>query len=77
MYACKIRVWSAIGFTPVTKREGAYCDVLADIETHVATPVAARELTSKLIKIIPGAVSGHFQLDEAWPNQNTRHDFVR
>lgn len=70
-YGAEIRIWSAIGHTPITGRRGAYCDELAMECIDVAHPGEAREAAEKLKKQHPHAATAHFNVP-SYPNQNIR-----
>lgn len=74
-YHTVIIVWSNIGHTPLTNRQGAYCDELLHFETECADPAEAKALTQKLVRGIPHGYSGYYNLPE-YPNQNTRNGFT-
>jgi hypothetical protein len=67
----EIRIWSRIGHTPITKRPGAYCDELVFADFDCETPTEAKHLVQQLIRDVPGADYGHFNMPEYW-NHNTR-----
>jgi len=75
-YQTTIRIWSDIGNTPITNRDGAYCDELLNIIVQCETPEEAFDLTKKLISETNHGFSGHFAMP-SHPNQNTRNRFVR
>jgi hypothetical protein len=70
-YTATLRVWSAIGHTPITKRKGSFCDELAKTEVEVANPAEAKLYLAKLASETKHAVKGYFEIP-SYPNQNTR-----
>jgi hypothetical protein len=74
-YKTTIYVWSDVGNTPITKREGSYCDELLRLETECADPAEAKALTQKLVRGIAHGYSGYYDLPD-YPNQNTRNGFT-
>jgi hypothetical protein len=75
MYRTEIYIWSRIGCTPITKREGAYCDVLVHKHIECASPEVARREVELLIESTQYGDYGHFSMPDH-PNQNTRNSFV-
>jgi hypothetical protein len=71
-----IIIWSDIGKTPITHREGAYCDELLHCETYCETPGEAIALAQKLLHETPHGYSAYYNMPE-YPNQNTRNGFTR
>lgn len=74
-YHTVIIVWSNIGHTPLTKRQGAYCDELLHFETECENPGEARALAQKLVRGVEHGYSAYYNLPE-YPNQNTRNGFT-
>jgi len=70
----RIRIWSEIGYTPVTRRAGSYCDLLADVTVDCLNPAEAVKEGKAILAKTPFGVSGHFEMPE-WPNQNTRSNY--
>lgn len=70
-----IRIWSATGNTPVTKRAGAYCDELVKVVIDAADPAAAKAAAYALLLSTPHAAEGHFDMPGYW-NQNTNSGYV-
>lgn len=71
IYTAEIKLWSAIGDTPLTGRGGSFCDELVSVELNVLNPTDARTVVQNLIRSTPRAVKGYFNIP-SWPNQNTR-----
>ncbi len=44
-YKTVITVWSRVGFTPITKRGGSFCDRLAEKVIECMEPREARQAT--------------------------------
>jgi hypothetical protein len=74
-YATHIKLWSANGHTPITHRQGAYCDVLLDTVIQCETPAQAENEVQRLKRETEHAVYGHFYMPD-YPNQNIRSRFV-
>ena len=72
----EIKIWSAIGHTPITHRSGPYCDVLLEISREVTNPQEAREIVKELMRSTPSADTAHFDIPEFW-NQNTRTGWLK
>jgi hypothetical protein len=71
----EIWIWSEIGDTPRTGREGSYCDELAHVHLEVASLEEARRATERLILETPHAHAGHYSVPHH-PNQNLRTGWV-
>lgn len=74
-YETQIIVWSAIGNTPKTNRDGAYCDELVRMTIQCETPEQAKEITQRMVKETLYGYSGYFNMPNH-PNQNTRKGFT-
>jgi hypothetical protein len=74
-YKTEVTIWSAIGNTPITKRNGAYCDELLNFTMDCDTPASAIEFVTNIIKNTEHASSGYFNLID-YPNQNTKNRFI-
>jgi len=75
-YKTVIKVWSREGFTPLTKRPGSYCDLLAEKEIECKEPCEARQAAIDLIDITFHAATGHFYMVDH-PNQNLKSGWVK
>lgn len=71
---CILSAFSAVGHTPLTKRGGAYCDLLVSNEVTVTSREEAQGLADKLLKETPHAVEVWFNMPEYW-NQNLRSGY--
>lgn len=71
---CFIKIWSKIGHTPVTNRQGAFCDLLVDTVVECASPTEAKEIVLELKNKTKGAYSCHYNMPE-WSNQNDKSGF--
>ena len=67
----KIIIWSQIGHTPKTNRNGSFCDELVNKEFNCDNPDEARKLTLELMKTTQYAARGYFNMPHWW-NQNTK-----
>jgi hypothetical protein len=74
-YETTIFVWSNIGNTPITNRDGAYCDELLKLTIQCANPAKAKALTQRLVKETEHGYKGYFNMP-GYPNQNTRNGFT-
>jgi hypothetical protein len=74
-YTTNIRVWSKIGSTPITRRTGAFCDVLADVTITCETPAEARNAALYAIKATKHGDRAHFVMPDH-PNQNLNSGWV-
>lgn len=74
-YAVRYVLWSKIGDTPVTRREGAYCDIVLEAVGHATDPKDAKRKLAKLLRATDSAWSGFFNM-ETYPNQNARTEFL-
>lgn len=74
-YRTEIKVWSRTGNTPITKRSGAYCDLLVSAVVYCETPEQAEVETVRLIRETEYGDCGHFYMPE-FPNQNTRSKWL-
>lgn len=74
-YFTQIRLWSANGNTPITKRGGCYCDEVLLLNGVCSNPQVAKDWVQDLITTTPHAVYGHFTMPD-FPNQNIRTGFV-
>ena len=74
-YSTEIKIWSRIGYTPITHRVGSFCDVLLETNILVENPEEAKERLSKLMKATSHAASGYYYISE-YPNQNVRSYFT-
>jgi len=71
----EIHIYSDYGNTPITKRGGAYCDLLLHITIQCGNPEEARQRTIELIRDTQHARHGHFTMPE-WRNRITRSGFI-
>ncbi len=71
----EIKVWSAIGHTPLTNRGGSFCDLLVDTVIEVSDIAEARIKAKQFVRCTPEGNTGHYNLPEH-PNQNTRSGYV-
>jgi hypothetical protein len=74
-YETKIIVWSAIGNTPITGRDGSYCDELVKVTIQCETPEQAKEITQRMVRETQHGYSGYFNMPNH-PNQNIRNGFT-
>lgn len=75
MYTATIIVFSAIGDTPLTNREGPFCDKLLEENIEVANAEQARIRTEELIHDTQDGHSGHYHIHGYW-NPNTQDAFI-
>lgn len=75
-YETIIVIWSNTGHTPITGRNGGYCDELVRTTVQCESPVEAAKITREIMQKTQYAYSGYFDMPE-YPNQNTRNRFVR
>jgi hypothetical protein len=68
-YAATLHVWSRLGHTPLTKRNGPYYDVLHLSEITVKDRADALAQGEAMKAKTPHGDSGHVQIHE-YPNQN-------
>lgn len=71
----EIYIYSALGHTPKTKRQGPYYDALIHKFIDAKNPLDAKEKVLALIRKTQHATSGHFNILKFW-NQNTRSAWV-
>lgn len=71
----QIKIWSAVGNTPVTKRGSSFCDELVSETTDCTSPEDARQYILGLMKRTPHADNANFYMPE-WPNQNVRSQWL-
>jgi hypothetical protein len=74
-YKTEIRVWSQIGHTPLTKRGGAYCDLLLLTEIECDGYGDARLQAETIMRALPSGARGHAHMP-AHPNQNYRSIWI-
>lgn len=74
-YKTEITIWSKIGNTPKTGRNGAFCDVLLQTVIDCENPADAKAATKRLIAETPHGFTGHFHMQDH-PNQNTNQMFL-
>jgi hypothetical protein len=75
-YKTIITVWSRVGFTPITKRKGLFCDRLAKKVIECKGPLDARQAAIDLIKNTNHAEEGFYYMPE-YPNQNIMSCWVK
>lgn len=75
-YETEIKIWSRIGYTPITHRVGSFCDVLLETTILVENPEEAKEKLAQLMKATHHAASGYYYISE-YPNQNVRSYFTQ
>jgi len=71
-----IKVWSAIGHTPLTKRGQCFRDLLLTRELDYDSPEAAKVELVNTILNTRHAVQGSYYMPGHW-NQNTRYGEAR
>lgn len=74
-YQTIVTIWSSIGNTPLTNRNGPCCDELARVTIECETPAEALQKTKQLIRETMHGYSGHFRMI-GYPNQNTCSRFT-
>lgn len=74
-YEAELVLWSRVGHTPLTKRQGAYCDELARKKVMVAGVSEARSALMHLAGQTPYSSKGYYYIP-ALPNQNIRSAWV-
>lgn len=75
MHKCEIYVWSKIGHTPITHRQGSYYDTLYHETIAVENPEQARNIVRRLLAETPHADGAHYEIPTWW-NQNRRSDWI-
>lgn len=73
-FPCTVTLWSAYGHTPITHREGLFCDVVALETINVQDHEDAIKQAREMLKATPHAVKGHFYIREGY-NQNLASRF--
>ena len=71
----EIRIWSAIGSTPITNRIGSFCDELVFVTVDAADLNDAKAQGKVLLASTPYAERGHISAPEWW-NQNQRSTWL-
>jgi len=75
-YKTEVTIWSAIGNTPITKRNGNYCDEMFKFVIECSTPESAKRFVKTFIAETKDCDSGYFNMID-YPNNNLRNQFVR
>lgn len=73
-YTTEIHIWSAAGNTPITNREGAFCDLLVNTKIECTSPQDAITKALSIMSVTPHSNKAHYYMPD-FPNQNQRTHF--
>jgi len=73
-YLTRVTIWSKTGHTPITGRDGAFCDELVNTYIECVDPTDAMAKVLEIKKATEHAYSCHFNMID-YPNQNTKAKF--
>ena len=74
-YQTTIVIWSNVGHTPITNRDGAYCDELVRMTAEFENPDQAKSFTRELVQKTEHGYMGYYHVID-YPNQNTKNGFT-